>query len=146
MLLALYLISWLKFLSHRLQRVVVDGVTQGSELGSLLLGNKFIPFHLKFLKGLTRLKNLSILDQNVLVRFLILLSLPVRSIVPLFGPLQMIPISNSLIRIKEFVTNLTLNLQDWHSISFLCMPYKIFHNLLHSLHSELPNCSILGAS
>ena len=36
------------------------------------------------------------------------------------------------------IPNLTISLQHRHSISPLCMLYKIFHNLLHPLHFEIP--------
>ena len=40
---------------------------------------------------------------------------------------------------KFSVSNLTISLLHCHSISSLCMLYKIFNNHLHPLHSELPN-------
>ena len=40
---------------------------------------------------------------------------------------------------KFLIPNLTVSLQCRCFISSLCMLCKIFHNLLHPLHSELPN-------
>ena len=40
---------------------------------------------------------------------------------------------------KFLILTLTISLQHHHSISSLCMLYKVFHNPLHPLHSQLPN-------
>ena len=39
---------------------------------------------------------------------------------------------------KFVIPNHAISLQHHHSISSLCMLYKIFHNPLHLLHSEVP--------
>ena len=71
----------------------------------LLLRGTFVPFLLRLLKRLVYLENL--VESFGIMMFYwdvsILLSFLVWSIAPLFGPLQLIPILNSLIRIYEFV-------------------------------------------
>ena len=38
-----------------------------------------------------------------------------------------------------FIPNHAFNLQQWHSISSIYMMFKIFHNRMHPLNSELPS-------
>ena len=49
------------------------------------------------------------------------------------------PLDKNLQACKLLIPNLAISLQHCRFISSLCMLYKIFHNLSHPLHSELPN-------
>ena len=109
---------------------------------SLLLRGTFIPFCLQLLKRLVYLENhLESLGSECLIEVSAFLSLLATSIATLVwssaADSHLKLLDKNLQAWSFLITNLPISLHYSHSISSLCMLYKIFHNCLHAFHSEL---------
>ena len=107
---------------------------------SLLLRGTFVPFLLRLLKRSVYLENLLVFgDHDVLLRRFNSFILPCLEYCSPAADSHLKLLDKSLRACKFLIPNLTISLQHHRFISLLYMLYKIFHNHLHPLHSELPN-------